>query len=150
MLVQGSSGETVITNDGATILREIDIEHPAAKLIIEVSKVQEQECYDGTTSAVVIGGALLEKAEDLLAQQIHPTTIARGYRVALEMVQEAVCGADYHIGVGHDPEDRDELKQVAKTALTGKSAESASEVSIPSIYILQPAEVVLPSQVQVI
>lgn len=128
MLVQGSSGETVITNDGATILREIDIEHPAAKLIIEVSKVQEQECYDGTTSAVVITGALLDGAEPLLHQQIHPTMIARGYRVALEMVQEAVCGADYHIGVGHDPEDRDELKQVAKTALTGKSAESASEV----------------------
>lgn len=122
MLVQGSSGETVITNDGATILREIDIEHPAAKLIIEVSKVQEQECYDGTTSAVVITGALLKEAEDLLAQQIHPTMIVRGYRLALEMVQEAMTG------VGHDPKDRNELKQVAKTALTGKSAESASEV----------------------
>jgi chaperonin GroEL (HSP60 family) len=123
MLVQGSSGETVITNDGATILREIDIEHPAAKLIIEVSKVQEQECYDGTTSAVVITGALLKEAEDLLAQQIHPTMIVRGYRLALEMVQEAMAS-----GVGHDPKDRDELKQVAKTALTGKSAESASEI----------------------
>jgi thermosome len=129
MLVQGSSGETVITNDGATILREIDIEHPAAKLIIEVSKVQEQECYDGTTSAVVITGALLKKAEeDLLAQQIHPTMVARGYRLALEMVQEAIHGSNHHIGVGHNPEDRDELKQVAKTALTGKSAESAAEV----------------------
>lgn len=136
MLVQGSSGETVITNDGATILREIDIEHPAAKLIIEVSKVQEQECYDGTTSAVVITGALLEKAEDLLAQQIHPTTIARGYRLALEMVQEAIAlgeighygGEDLPTGTRPFCTLYDEIQQVAKTALTGKSAESASEV----------------------
>ena len=121
MLVSGASGETVITNDGATILREIDIEHPAAKLIIEVSKNQEQECYDGTTSAVVITGALLEKAEELLAQQIHPTVIARGYRKASALAQEELSRLGWKAS-------RDELENVAKTALTGKSAESASDV----------------------
>lgn len=121
MLVSGASGETVITNDGATILREIDIEHPAAKLIIEVSKNQEQECYDGTTSAVVITGALLERSEELLAQQIHPTVIAKGYRKASALVQEELLRLGWRVG-------SEGLKDVAKTALTGKSAESASDV----------------------
>jgi len=120
MLVQGGTGETTITNDGATILREIDIEHPAARLIIEVSKNQEESVFDGTTSAVVLTGSLLEKSEDLLTQQIHPTVICRGYRKAEKLVQEEL----ENLGWMCSTED---LKRVAGTALTGKSAESASD-----------------------
>ena len=120
MLVDGG-GSVVITNDGATILRQVAIEHPAAKLIIEVAKTQEQHCYDGTTSAVVIAGALLESAQGLLDQQIHPTVICRGYRKAADLVAEEIKG------YGWEADEKD-LKEVAKTALTGKSAEAAGEV----------------------
>ncbi len=74
MLVD-SMGDVVITNDGATILKEIDVEHPAAKMIVEVAKSQDEECGDGTTSAVVLTGELLKYAGDLLDQNIHPTII---------------------------------------------------------------------------
>lgn len=120
MLVDGG-GSVVITNDGATILRQVAIEHPAAKLIIEVAKTQEQHCYDGTTSAVVIAGGLLEQAESLLDQQIHPTVICRGYRRAANLVAEEIKGYGWEA-------DEKNLKEVAKTALTGKSAEAANEV----------------------
>ena len=120
MLVQGNTGETTITNDGATILREIDIEHPAARLIIEVSKNQEESCFDGTTSAVVLTGALLEKSEDLLAQQIHPTVICRGFRKAEKLAQDELDKIGWDCSL-------EDLRRVAGTALTGKSAESASD-----------------------
>jgi thermosome len=120
MLVQGNTGETTITNDGATILREIDIEHPAARLIVEVSKNQEESCFDGTTSAVVLTGALLEKSEDLLAQQIHPTVICRGFRKAEKLAQEELDKIGWDCSL-------EDLRRVAGTALTGKSAESASD-----------------------
>ena len=74
----------VITNDGATILKEMDIDHPAAKMIIEVAKTQEQHCYDGTTSAVVLSGELLKRSEDLIEQNVHPTVICEGFRLAAE------------------------------------------------------------------
>jgi len=76
------AGNVLITNDGVSILREIGIEHPAAKMIVEVAKTQESRCYDGTTSAVVLSGALLEEAERLLDKGIHPTTICKGFRIA--------------------------------------------------------------------
>ena len=77
MLVD-SMGDVVITNDGATILKEMDIEHPAAKMIIEVAKTQEQHCFDGTTSAVILSGELLKRSEDLIEQNVHPTVICEG------------------------------------------------------------------------
>ena len=83
MLVD-SMGDVVITNDGATILKEMDIEHPAAKMIIEVAKTQEQHCYDGTTSAVILSGELLKRSEDLIEQNVHPTVICEGFRLAAE------------------------------------------------------------------
>tara|TARA_B100000287_G_scaffold249971_1_gene234962 strand:- start:538 stop:2121 length:1584 start_codon:yes stop_codon:yes gene_type:complete len=115
------SGDVVITNDGATILNRLDVEHPAAKLIIEVSETQEQEAHDGTTSAAILAGALLEKAEDLLDDSIHQTIICRGYRQAYDLVKEELGN------LGWDAEDVD-LTDVARTSLTGKSAEGAMDV----------------------
>ncbi|MBT5281248.1 MAG: thermosome subunit [Euryarchaeota archaeon] len=116
MLVD-SMGDVVITNDGATILKEMDIEHPAAKMIIEVAKTQEQHCYDGTTSAVVLSGELLKRSEDLIEQNVHPTVICEGFRLAAE---KAISLLDGH---GISTNDNDAvLLEVAKTALTGKSA----------------------------
>ncbi|MDA8623454.1 thermosome subunit alpha [Candidatus Poseidoniales archaeon] len=116
MLVD-SMGDVVITNDGATILKEMDIEHPAAKMIIEVAKTQEQHCYDGTTSAVVLSGELLKRSEDLIEQNVHPTVICEGFRLAAE---KAISLLDSH---GIPTNDNDAvLLEVAKTALTGKSA----------------------------
>src|SRR5215210_5615450 len=81
MLVD-SMGDVVITNDGATILKEIDVAHPAAKMVIEVAKVQDAECGDGTTTSVILTGELLQLAGDLLEKGIHPTTITGGYNIA--------------------------------------------------------------------
>ena len=116
MLVD-SMGDVVITNDGATILKEMDIEHPAAKMIIEVAKTQEQHCYDGTTSAVVLSGELLKRSEDLIEQNVHPTVICEGFRLAAE---KAISLLDGH-GISTDDNDA-VLLEVAKTSLTGKSA----------------------------
>jgi archaeal chaperonin len=81
MLVD-SIGDIVITNDGVTILEEMEIEHPAAKMMVEVAKTQNEEVGDGTTSAVIIAGELLKKAEELLEQEIHPTVITKGFKIA--------------------------------------------------------------------
>ena len=116
MLVD-SMGDVVITNDGATILKEMDIEHPAAKMIIEVAKTQEQHCFDGTTTAVVLSGELLKRSEDLIEQNVHPTVICEGFRLAAE---KAVDLLDSH-GI-ETKNDDSVLMEVAKTALTGKSA----------------------------
>lgn len=116
MLVD-SMGDVVITNDGATILKEMDIDHPAAKMIIEVAKTQEQHCYDGTTSAVVLSGELLKRSEDLIEQNVHPTVICEGFRLAAEKAVELLEGH----GIATDNDDS-VLTEVAKTALTGKSA----------------------------
>ncbi len=122
MLVD-SLGDVVITNDGVTILKEMDVEHPAAKMIIEVAKTQENEVGDGTTTAVVLAGELLKKAEELLDQDIHPTVIARGYRLAAEKAIEILD----EIAINIDIEDEEILKKVAATAITGKHAEYAVE-----------------------
>ncbi|MBJ84654.1 MAG: thermosome subunit [Euryarchaeota archaeon] len=114
MLVD-SMGDVVITNDGATILKEMDIEHPAAKMIIEVAKTQEQHCFDGTTSAVVIAGELLKRSEDLIEQNVHPTVICEGFRLASDKAVELLDGHSIEA-------DESTLHEVAKTALTGKSA----------------------------
>ena len=123
MLVD-SLGDVVITNDGATILDEIDVEHPAAKMMVEVAKTQDDEVGDGTTTAVVIAGELLKKAEELIEQEVHPTVVARGYRIAAQKAVEILT----NMAVSIDVEDEDALKKVARTALTGKNAEYAEDI----------------------
>ncbi|WP_457591709.1 thermosome subunit beta [Geoglobus sp.] len=122
MLVD-SLGDVVITNDGVTILKEMDIEHPAAKMVVEVAKTQENEVGDGTTTAVVIAGELLRKAEELLDNEIHPTIIAKGYRLAAEKAMEVLD----EIAVSVDVNDEETLRKIAATAITGKHAEYAIE-----------------------
>ncbi len=120
MLVD-SLGDIVVTNDGVTILKEMDIEHPAAKMLVEVAKTQEDEVGDGTTTAVIIAGELLKKAEGLLDQDIHPTIVAMGYRQAAEKSQEILNV------ISIDAKDHDTILKVAMTAMTGKGTEKAKE-----------------------
>jgi len=122
MLVD-SLGDVVITNDGKTILDEMDVEHPAAKMIVEVAKTQDEEVGDGTTTAVIIAGELLHKAEGMLDQAIHPTVIAAGYRMAADKTQEILDKMAEKV----DFANNDLLKKIAVTAITGKKAESAKE-----------------------
>ena len=116
-----SAGNITITNDGVTILEEMEIEHPAAKMLVEVSKTQEKEVGDGTTTVVMIAGKLLENAEKLLDLKIHPTIITQGYRLAQKKAIEIL--EDLTIDISTE----EELLQVAKTAMTGKSAEYLKE-----------------------
>ena len=116
MLVD-SMGDVVITNDGVTILKEIDVQHPAAKMVVEVAKTQDSECGDGTTSSVIIAGELLKKAEALIESNIHPTIIANGYKMA---AAEALKVLDT-IAVPVTADDVEMLTKVAMTAMTGKS-----------------------------
>src|ERR1700758_1896746 len=89
MLVD-SLGDVTITNDGATILKEIDVQHPAAKMLVEISKATDNEVGDGTTSAVILAGALLENAEDLITQDVHPTVVVDGYMKAMEKAMQVL------------------------------------------------------------
>lgn len=120
MLVD-SLGDVVITNDGATILDEMDIAHPAAKMIVEVAKTVDNEVGDGTTTAAVLAGEFLKKAEELLDQRIHASVIANGYRMAAEQAEKILDE------IAIKAEDKDTLKQVAVTTLTGKGAEVGKE-----------------------
>ncbi len=114
MLVDDSGG-VVITNDGATTLDEMDIDHPAAQMIVEVAQSQEEEVGDGTTTAAVLAGQLLMKAEDLLDDDVHPTTIVEGYHEAAEIAQEAVESLTL------DEElDEELLRNIASSSMTGK------------------------------
>ncbi|MCS7121200.1 MAG: TCP-1/cpn60 chaperonin family protein [Archaeoglobaceae archaeon] len=122
MLVD-SLGDVVITNDGVTILKEMDVEHPAAKMVVEIAKTQENEVGDGTTTAVVLAGELLKEAQKLLDQNFHPTTIAKGYRLAAAKAMEILDNFAITINV----EDVETLKKVAATAITGKHAEMAAD-----------------------
>jgi thermosome len=123
MLVD-SMGDVVITNDGATILKEMDIEHPTAKMIVEVAKTQDDEVGDGTTTAAVLAGEFLSKAEELLKKGVHPTIIATGYRQAAKRAVEIVNG----ISIDISRDDTEALIKVAKTAITGKGAESHKDM----------------------
>ncbi len=122
MLVD-SLGDVVITNDGRTILDEMEVEHPAAKMMVEVAKTQDEEVGDGTTTAVVIAGELLRKAEELLDQTIHPTVIAAGYRMAADKAQDILNGLAEKVTF----DDELLLKKIAMTSMTGKKAESSKE-----------------------
>jgi thermosome len=119
MLVS-STGDVTITNDGATILSDIAVQHPGAKMVIEVAKAQDDEVGDGTTTAVVLVGSLMEQAEHLIAKKIHPTIIGQGYRMGMEKALEIID----ELAITIDPYNRDILLKIADTAMTGKSIES--------------------------
>src|SRR3989442_991416 len=123
MLVDGL-GDVVITNDGVTILKEIDIEHPAAKMLVEVAKTQDEEAGDGTTTAVILAGELLKKAEDLIDQNIHPTVIAAGYRQASDKAHEVLEKVASKISI----KEVDTLKKVGMTSMSSKSASGHKEL----------------------
>ncbi len=116
-------GDITLTNDGATILQEMDIEHPTAKMIVEVASAQEKVAGDGTTSAVVMAGALLEKAQELVVLGVHPTVIVKGFIMATEKSLQILN--DYAIKVNRH--DRETLKRIALTSITGKASEMADD-----------------------
>ena len=122
MLVD-SLGDIVITNDGVTILKEMDVEHPAAKMMVEVSKTQDSFVGDGTTTAVIIAGGLLQEAESLLSQNVHPTVISEGYRMAAKQAKKILD--DISKPVKHT--DKELLMKMAQTSLSSKSASSSKE-----------------------
>ncbi len=123
MLVD-SMGDVVITNDGVTILKEIDVEHPAAKMLVEVAKTQDEECGDGTTTAVILAGELLKKAEALIEQNVHPTVISGGYRNAAHKAKDLL--SDLAINVS--PDDKETLKDIARTAMISKSVSASRDL----------------------
>jgi len=116
-------GDITITNDGVTILEKMEIEHPAAKMMVEISKTQEQEVGDGTTTAVMIAGKLLENAEKLLDLKIHPTVITKGYSIASEKARDFL----EELGIDVTNNTNDIFKKIVMTAMTGKAAESVKE-----------------------
>jgi len=122
-MIVDSLGDVTVTNDGVTILEEMQIEHPAAKMLVEIAKTQEDEVGDGTTTAVVLAGELLKRAEELLDQEIHPTVITRGYRIAADKAQVILN----NIAEPIDASDTALLKKVAMTAMVGKGAENSKE-----------------------
>lgn len=122
-MIVDSLGDVIVTNDGVTILEEMQIEHPSAKMIVEVAKTQEDEVGDGTTTAVVLAGELLANAEHLLDKEIHPTVVAKGYRMAAAKAQEILNSIAEKVSI----KDTDILKKIAITAMTGKGAESSKE-----------------------
>ena len=116
-------GDVTITNDGVTILKEMDIEHPVGKMMVEIAKTQESEVGDGTTTVVVLAGELLKSAEELLDRNIHPTVVAKGYRMAAEHAKKVLEEVSREV----DPSDAETLRKVAVMAMTGKGVEKARE-----------------------
>ena len=135
MLVD-SLGDITITNDGAAILKEIDVEHPAAKMMVEISKTQDDMVGDGTTTTVVLAGELLKKAEELLDQNIHPTLIVSGYRKAVQKAIEIIN----KVAVPVDINDRKTLLKVALTSTSGKAIGAArehlAEIAIEAVKLI--------------
>jgi len=123
MLVD-SMGDVVITNDGATILKEIDVEHPAAKMIVEVAKAQDEQCGDGTTTAVILTGELLRNAGELIEQNIHPTVITTGYQMAAAKAVDVLNKMAIPIKVN----DKKTLKNIAMTSMASKGASAAKDI----------------------
>lgn len=122
MLVD-SLGDVTITNDGATILKEIDVQHPAAKMLVEISKTTDNEVGDGTTSVVVLAGAMLESAESLLDQNVHPTVIVDGYKKAAKKAKELLQEMANRV----TPNDTESLTKIAKTAMQTKIVRKESD-----------------------
>jgi thermosome len=123
MLVD-SMGDAVVTNDGAAILKELDIEHPAAKMIIEVAKSQDDECGDGTTTAVILAGELLKYSRDLLDQGIHPTVICSGFKLA----EKKAISVLNKIALPIEDKDIKILKNIAMTSIASKGASGSKEL----------------------
>ncbi len=132
MLVD-SLGDVTITNDGATILKEIDVQHPAAKMIVEISKTVDNEVGDGTTSSVVFGGALLARAEDLIKKDVHSSTIVEGFQTASEKTLEIYSQLSKKI----KPDDRETLLKIATTSMQSKliseDSDTLSKVVVDAI-----------------
>ncbi|MCL5788301.1 MAG: TCP-1/cpn60 chaperonin family protein [Candidatus Marsarchaeota archaeon] len=122
MLVD-SLGEVTVTNDGATILKNMDVQHPAAKLMVQISKTQDDEVGDGTKSTVVLAGELLRRAEDLVERKIHPTMVVSGYRKAADMALNAIKDIAKPIELT----DKATLEKIAMTAMSSKSVSDARE-----------------------
>jgi len=122
-MIVDSLGDITITNDGAAILDEIDVQHPAAKMIVEVAKTQDDMVGDGTTTAVVLAGELLKMAEELLEQKIHPTLIVEGYRKAAQKALEVLDEISENV----DLNDKETLKKVARTTMGSKAVGAAKE-----------------------
>ena len=129
-------GDVTITNDGATILKEIDVQHPAAKMMVEISKATDNEVGDGTTSTVVLAGSLLSKAEELIAKNVHPTVIVDGYRIASEKAIEILKNASTKV----DPTDRQMLGKIARTSMASKlvsvNAEPLSRIVVDAVIAI--------------
>mgnify|MGYP001496711221 FL=1 len=132
MLVDGM-GDVTITNDGATILKELDIQHPAAKMMVEIAKTTDQEVGDGTTSSVILAGALLENAEDLISKEVHPTIIVDGYRKALLQALKILA----KVSIKVKPSERGSLIKIAKTSmltkLVGKESNFLSGIIVDAL-----------------
>ncbi|MBD3252602.1 thermosome subunit [Candidatus Pacearchaeota archaeon] len=148
MLVD-SVGDITVTNDGVTILEKMEIEHPAAKMMVEIAKTQEDEVGDGTTTAVMLAGKLLENAEKLLDQKIHPTMITKGYNLATEKVKEFLNELSI------DSSDREDiLKHVVVTAMTGKGAEAVkdkfAEIIIKAVNQIKEKNVIDMDNIKII
>ncbi len=122
-MIVDSLGDVVITNDGATILEEMQIENPAAKMVVEVAKTQDKIVGDGTTTATIIAGELLKQSENLLEQEIHPTIITKGFRIAKEHALEFLNNSGVKVSINDDKM----LHRIAITAMTGKATEKASD-----------------------
>jgi chaperonin GroEL (HSP60 family) len=121
MLVDGV-GDTIVTNDGVTILKELDVEHPAAKMVIEAAKTQDDECGDGTTTTVILTGELLQKAKPLIKESIHPTVIVEGYQLALKEAKKILKTVTPELkAMG----EHATLMDVASTSMTGKTTEES-------------------------
>jgi thermosome len=139
MLVSGS-GDVTISNDGATILQEIAVQHPGAKMVIEVAETQDDEVGDGTTTAVILVGSLMEKAEEMIEKKIHPTIIGNGYQLGMEKALEILN----ELAIEIRPDDRDMLVRIADTAMTGKSIESVKDklngIVVDSVMIVSEKE----------
>jgi len=116
-------GDVVITNDGATILKEIDVQHPAAKMMVEVAKTQDSEVGDGTTTSVILAGELLKRAKKLLEQKIHPTVITEGFRKAADKAVEILYGISINSGIN----DEEGLKNAAMTCMSSKIVSESKE-----------------------
>src|ERR671938_52012 len=131
-------GDVTITNDGATILKEIDVQHPAAKMMVEVAKSVDNEVGDGTTSSVVLAGSLIEKAEEIVDKDIHPTVIIDGYQKALEKAREILKQVSTKV----NPQDRAFLNKIARTSMASKlvSADSHKLSDIVIDAVLSVAE----------
>jgi thermosome len=126
-------GDVTITNDGATILKEIDAQHPAAKMMVEISKATDNEVGDGTSSVVILAGALIDKAEELIGKDVHPTIIVDGYRKSATKAIEVLN----HIAQKIDPTEKEQLSRIAKTSmqtkLVSKEADELAQIAVNAI-----------------